>query len=330
MGVQAVFGFLEAHVHVEVVHDGVGDFLAAVGGEAVGDLAMCRCELQELVVNLERQEVALLGCLFAFLAHGNPHVAVKNVGVLDGILRVVEHAVLATVLLETFFGFFHDLGRLFVALRAGEREVHADLACEGEEGVRHVVAVTDEGDCLSLHAAEILFDHLGEGDCLAGVVVVGQGIHDRDAAVFGKLFHEILLEAADDDGVHPAAEATGDILDAFAFAKSDGIRGEEYGVTAELVHAHLEGRDGSQRRFFEEHADVLAMESVRNFACMDFLFKLRGNFDGFENAFFAPVVQTEEVLAAIDHFLSFGQSAQSKKRKKAIRITRGANGRISS
>ena len=100
----------------------------------------------------------------------------------------------------------------------------------------------------------------------------------------------------------------GDILDAFAFAKTDRIRGEEHGVTAELVHAHLESRNSSQRRFFEEHGDVLAVETVRNLAGVNFGFETRGNLDGFENFFFAPVGQAEEVFVAIYHFYSFGRN----------------------
>ena len=313
MSVQAVFCFFEAHVHVEVVHHGVRDFFAAVSREAVRNLAVSRSELQEFVVDLERQEVRLLRCLFAFLTHRYPNVAIENVGVFDGILRIVEHAVLATVLLEERQSFFDNLGRLFEALRAGERKVHADLGGKGEEGVGNVVAITDEGDCLRLaigvhETTEVFVDHLGKSDCLARMVVVGQCVHDRNGTVFSEFFDELLLEATDDNGVHPAAEAAGDVLDAFALAKTDRIRREEHGVAAELVHAYLECGNSSQRRFFEEHADVLAVETVRNFARMDFFLELRGNGDGFENAFFAPVHEAEEVFVAIYHFYSFGRN----------------------
>ena len=313
MRMQAVFCFFVAHVHVEIVHHGVRDFFAAVSRQAVADLAMSRSELQEFVVDLERQEVGLLRGLFAFLAHRNPDVAVENVGVLDGFLRVVEHAVLATVLLEAFLCFFDDFGGLFESLGAGEREVHADFGGEGEEGVCDVVAVTDEGDCLGLsigvlESAEVFVDHLCEGDGLARVVIVGQGVHDRNRAVFGEFFDELLLEATDDDGVHPSAEAAGDVFHAFALAKADGIRGEEHGVAAELVHAYLECGDSSQRRLFEEHGDVLAVKTVRNLAGVNFGFEARGNLDGFEDFFFAPVHKAKEVFVAIYHLFSFGQT----------------------
>ena len=313
MSMQAVFRFFEAHVHVEVVHHGVRDFFAAVSRQAVADLAVSRSELQEFVVDLERQEVALLGGLFAFLTHRDPHVAIEDVGVLDGFLRIVENAVLATVLLQTFLSFFHNLGGLFETLRAGEREVHAHLGGEREEGVGHVVAVADEGDGLRLtvgilESAEIFLDHLGKGDCLARVVVVGQGVYDRHATVFGELFHQVLLEAADDDGVYPAAKATGDILDAFALAKANGIGREQHGVTAELVHAHLEGGDGAQRRLLEEHGNVLTMQAVGHLAGVNLGLEAGGDFYGFEDFFFAPVHEAEEVLVAINHFDSFGQA----------------------
>jgi len=313
VSVKSILCFFEAHVHVEVVHHGVRDFFAAVSREAVRNLAVCRSELQKFVVDLERQEVSLLRSLFAFLTHGNPNIAIENVGVLDGILRVIEHAVLAAVLLQERQSFFDNLGRLFKALRAGEREVHADLCGEGEEGVRNVVAVTDEGNRLRLaigvlETAEVFVDHLGKSDGLARMIVVGQCVHDRNRTVFSEFFDELLLEATDHNGVHPAAEAAGDVLDAFALAETDRIRREEDGVATELVHAHLESRNSSQRRFFEEHADVLAVETVRDFACMDFFLELRGDGDGFENTFFTPVHEAEEVFVAIYHFLSFGRN----------------------
>ena len=54
VSVQAVFGFFEAHVHIEVVHHGVRDFFAAVCRQAVRFLAVGRSELQEFVIDLER------------------------------------------------------------------------------------------------------------------------------------------------------------------------------------------------------------------------------------------------------------------------------------
>ena len=255
----------------------------------------------------------LLRSLFAFLTHGDPHVAIENVGVLDSFLRIVENAVLATVLLEAFLGFFHNLRGLFETVRAGEREVHAHLGGEGEEGVGNIVAVTDKGDSLRLaigvlESAEVFLDHLGKGDGLARMVVIGQGVHDRHAAVFGELFDEILLEATDYDGVHPAAKATGDVLDAFTLAKTDGIGGEQHGVAAELVHAHLEGGNCAQRRFLEEHGDVLAVQTVGHFAGVNLGLEAGGDIYGFEDFFFAPVHEAEEVLVAINHLLSFGQA----------------------
>ena len=233
----------------------------------------------------------------------------------------MENAVLATVLLEAFLGFFHHVLRLLETLGAGEREVHAHLGGEREEGVGHVVAITDEGDCLRfaigiLEAAEVFADHLREGDGLARVIVVGQGVHYRHATEFGEFFHQLLLEAADHDGVHPAGKAAGHVLDAFTLAETDGIRCEQHGMAAQLVHAHLERGDGSQRGLLEEHGDVLAVQTVGNLAGVDLFLEARGNLDGFEDFFFAPVHEAEEMFVAIDHLQSFGQALKNKKSKK--------------
>ena len=206
-----------------------------------------------------------------------------------------------------------NLGGLFETLGAGQREVHAHLGGEGEEGVGDIVTVTDKGDSHRLaigvlETAQVFANHLGKGDCLARMVVIGQGVHDRHAAVFGELFDEILLEATDYDGVHPAAKATGDVLDAFTLAKTDGIGGEQHGVAAELVHADLESSDGSQRGLFEEHGNVLAVKTVGYLTSVNFRLEARSNFDSFQDFFFAPVHQAEEMLVAINHLLSFGQA----------------------
>lgn len=323
MRMQPVLRFFEAHVHVQVVHDGVRDFFAAVGGQAVAHLAVCRSQLQEFVVDLEREEMALLLGLFAFLAHRDPHVAIEDVCVLDGFLGVVEYAVLTAMLLEAGLGFFYHLGGLFETLGAGQREVHAYLGGEGQERIGHVVAVADEGDSLGLavcvlETAQVFANHLGKGDGLAGVVVVGQGVHHRDATVFGQFFYQLLLEATDHDGVDPAAEAAGHVLDAFSLAETDRIRGQQHGVAAQLVHAYLEGGDGAQRGLFEEHGDILAVEAFGHLARMDFFLEPGGNLHGFENLFLAPVGEAKEMLIAIDHLLSFGQNPIKKKKTAAL------------
>ena len=79
-------------------------------------------------------------------------------------------------------------------------------------------------------------------------------------------------------------------------------------MAAELVHAHLESGDGSQGGLLEEHGDVLAVQTVGHLACMDLFLEARGNLDGFQDLFFAPVHEAEEMLVTIDHLQSFGQA----------------------
>ena len=83
-----------------------------------------------------------------------------------------------------------------------------------------------------------------------------------------------------------------------------------------MKKTHLEGGDGAQRRLFEEHGNVLAVQALGHLARMDFFLETGGNLHGFENLFLAPVGEAKEMLVAIDHLLSLGHRAQSKKRKR--------------
>ena len=292
MSVQTVFRFFEGEVYLEVVHHGIRDFFATVSREAVADLAVSRSKLQKGVVDLERKKVALLRVFFAFLAHGDPDVAVKNICVLDGFLRIVEYAVLRAVLLEERLHFVDDGSRLFKTLRASEREVHAELCAKNEEGVGDVVAVTDKGNRFALEVADLFLDGLGECEGLARMGVVGQGVYDRNVAVFGELLDEFLFEAANDESIDPAGKARGYVMDAFTLAETDRIRCEQNGGTAELVNADLESRNRAERRFLKEHANRLTVESIRELSIVDFFFQAHSNVDRFEDAFLAPVGET--------------------------------------
>ena len=81
--VEAVFGFLEDDA-LGAVDDFVGDFDAAVGGEAVHDDGVFGGGGEQFGVDLIGPEHAEALGLFGFLAHGNPGVGVDDVGGLDG------------------------------------------------------------------------------------------------------------------------------------------------------------------------------------------------------------------------------------------------------
>ena len=74
--------------------------------------------------------------------------------------------------------------------------------------------------------------------------------------------------------------------DALRNAKQLVLRTEQHGVAAELVHAHLECGDGTQRGLLEEHGDVLAVQTVGHLAGVNLGLQAGGDFDGFEDFFF--------------------------------------------
>ena len=80
--------------------------------------------------------------------------------------------------------------------------------------------------------------------------------------VCADLDEAILAERADDDGVDPAFEVAGDVVDGLAIGVHDVGRNLDH-VAAELANADGEGDARAQRRLLEQQADVPAVERVR-------------------------------------------------------------------
>jgi len=77
------------------------------------------------------------------------------------------------------------------------------------------------------------------GHNLARVVVVGQGVDDRNIGVFGKFFNRLLRKSPDHDAVTVACHHSGAILDWFATAHLGGFGMQKQSVTSELEHANF-------------------------------------------------------------------------------------------
>ena len=138
-------------------------------------------------------------------------------------------AILPSAFFQKRFHFADDGFGLLVSLRAGECEIHAQFCAKDKERIGDIVSVTDKSDCLSAEVAELFSNGLGKGKCLTRMRIICEGVDDRNGSVFGELFDKFLLETAHDQRIYPAGKAGGDIVDAFAFAKSDGIGGKENG-----------------------------------------------------------------------------------------------------
>ena len=84
----------------------------------------------------------------------------------------------------------------------------------------------------------------------------------RRVVVCANLHQALLAERADHDGVDPALEVAGDVVDRLAIGVHD-VGGDLDHVAAELADADGERHARAQRRLLEQQADVPAVERVR-------------------------------------------------------------------
>ena len=89
---------------------------------------------------------------------------------------------------------------------------------------------------------------------------IGQTVDDRNGAVVCQILYFLLLVGADHDAVQIAAQHAGRILYRFAAANLQITVGQEQRLTAQLIHAGLEGNTGTGRGLLEDHAKALAFQ----------------------------------------------------------------------
>ena len=200
-GVHAVLSLLELAAVVGVEHL-VGNFhllhaeaLGHIGGVLGLRIMEGRQAVQEDVVRVlhmgQQLSVHLVGrhelhalSELRLLAHGRPHVRVDGVGILHRLHRVVRHRDGSAALGGE--GPRHlDDGR--VGLEFGRRGVHVVHAQDGagdHEGVLHVVAsLAAVGQREALQRAEVLLHGHEVGQHLGGMLLVGEAVPHRHAAV---------------------------------------------------------------------------------------------------------------------------------------------------
>ena len=120
LGVEAVFCFCEDGVGVGFEDFG-GDFLFAVGGEAVHDEDVFAGAGDEVGVDLVGLEVGDAFSGFIFLAHADPDVGVEDVGVFDGFDGVRFDGDVAA------FEFAEEFGGRLVAFGGADDELEAEF-----------------------------------------------------------------------------------------------------------------------------------------------------------------------------------------------------------
>ena len=98
----------------------------------------------------------------------------------------------------------------------GKADLHAHGGAGQRERVVHVVAVADERQHAAFETAQMLAERQEVGERLERMLVIGQGVEDRDPSLRRKLVDDRVIERADDYAIHPTIKVVGDVRDALA------------------------------------------------------------------------------------------------------------------
>ena len=152
--------------------DVLRDLLAAVGGQAVQDDVIGRGAREQAGVHLVARQVAQPPVAVVLLAHARPRVGDDGVGALDRGDRVVDD-------LHHGCRRVDDVGIGRVAVGRRDDDLHPDHGGGGQKRMADVVQpVADPRQPPALEVAEPLAQHHQVGERLAGVVLVGEAVHD--------------------------------------------------------------------------------------------------------------------------------------------------------
>jgi len=273
--VRAVLGLVE-HDRLRSVDDAGADLLAAVGGQTVHEHGARIGARHQRLVHDEAREVALALVGLCLLSHGRPDIRVDAVRTRGGLARVVRDLDARHDAVAEFLGCLtrgrDHAGIGLVALRCGDGDVHADPDGALDDGVGHVVAVTDVSELLAdEHGAiealageaarrEVLDERLEIAHDLARMRGVRQAVDDRHARVLGGP-HDVRVRVhARHDAVAVPPEHGRRVGDRLAAADLDVLRREEESVAAELEHADLERDARARGALLEDHRERLARE----------------------------------------------------------------------
>ncbi len=156
-----------------------------------------------------------------------------------------------------------------------------------------VVAVADERHPQPGQLAELLLQGHDVRQGLAGMVVVGQGVDDRDRGIARQLLDLGLLEGPNRESREIARQDSGRIGDGLAAAELQLIGTEGDGQHAQAPGRGLEADSCPRRRLVEDEPDAPAGERVPGHP-LDRL-ELTGKFQVDEKSFSSEGIQSQEV-----------------------------------
>ena len=127
-----------------------------------------------------------------------------------------------------------------------------------------VVAVADEGERATSQIAEMLAQGEQVGERLAGVLMVGQRVHDRHRCGLRQLEQRVMREAAEHDPIHPSAQVAADVGGGLAAADADLVRPEVDGPAAEGGDADVERDARPEAGLLEQHRHLHVGQQLRD------------------------------------------------------------------
>ena len=144
--VEAILGLVE-HDRLRPIDDLVGDFLAAMRGQAVHHERVARGALEHRLVQLKFLEVAPPLRRFLLLAHRGPGVGVNDVGIFDGFGGIVGDDA------ELFAP--HPLDEIFLRLisrRTRDPQLEPAERRRLDPALRHIESIAEERDAQLAHS----------------------------------------------------------------------------------------------------------------------------------------------------------------------------------
>ena len=250
---EPVLGLLESETSW-TVENLVCDFLTAMGGQAMHRDGVGCGQIEQLAVYLVVTEGRQPRMSLFFLAHRDPDVGVYGIGAPNecaGIVPNYDPAERAAMRSGA------------IAVGMGEPDFHAKDGARKGKGGKDVVPVADEGQNEPIEMTEMFSERQQIGQSLARMLVVGEGVDNRDAGLGREFRDDRVIERAGHNGVDPALEVVGDVGDALPNAQADPFR-EIQRMSAELVDAGFERDPRPQALLLENQGNrTIGQELVR-------------------------------------------------------------------
>ena len=241
------------------------DLLAPVRGQTVHEHGILDSHGHHVRIDAPVGKGLLPLGVFGLKAHRGPHIGGDQVGPATGGHRVSERLEMIRSEQACTLRFY------LVARRGRDMDIEVEDLGGLQPGIAHIVRVADPRHGLALNGAALLDKGVDVGEDLAGVILVGQAVDDRDPRMGGKTLDDVLLEGANHHDIHHARDHLGRVLDRFA-APQLGIAGIEIDRrTTQLVHTGLKGQAGAGGALLKDHRQGAIGERMIGFVALETL-----------------------------------------------------------